>query len=574
MATSGQPLDTEVQTATYLSSSSDSTIVAADIAPSGSVVLGGVFAGSTQDELPLPVPETLLGGGGGSAIIRLSADGRVALSLSSLPAGWGDLRDLQVHPLDGTIAVMTENTVAIVSADGSSIVWSDASLAGEGLRVAIAADGTLAYLLDGPTDTKLVVLDGAQTFMGSASLPFTIDGDVAVDAATESVVVVGSDQASPTLRTTFAISMSYDAQTTNFQPYTWNSAELTGVGATADARLVRAVFGRDGQLYLLGESTGGNSLFNRDPLDLNTPVSNVLTDSYDQTSNLSSRDITYVTRLDPATGAFGTGKFLLGRLSSSAGNTLRPLDIAADEIGRVHVAGLAGFGLPNRNAPPTINGSPVGAYAGLDPWIYVMEPDFATRLVWTPPIGSGGQGSVTAVAAGAGTNVFAGSLSSGLIFGTPGGLQTAPGKVPSSGNRAAFAIVQVGSDFTQPLSIDLQPATVAVDEGDEAKLEVSVTGGTPPYSYFWHFDGEPIEELNGPVFFGATSSTLTVSPAGPSVFNGGVFDVVVTDDQGAVVTSDAAQILVNRQFTTDLNSDGVTDFFDTLRFLEAVDDGG
>lgn len=82
-----------------------------------------------------------------------------------------------------------------------------------------------------------------------------------------------------------------------------------------------------------------------------------------------------------------------------------------------------------------------------------------------------------------------------------------------------------------PLAIT-GPLDAAACAGGAARLEVSASGGVPPYAYQWRQDGADVA--------GATANPQDLAPLLPS--HAGSWDVVVRDSAGASATSGAARV--------------------------------
>ncbi len=98
-----------------------------------------------------------------------------------------------------------------------------------------------------------------------------------------------------------------------------------------------------------------------------------------------------------------------------------------------------------------------------------------------------------------------------------------------------------------PPSITVAPVATTVAERQVATLSVSA-GGSPPLSFQWFKDGNPISAANNP---SATSSTLTVTntlPSGRVVSipsDSGMYHVVVTGSTAPTAASTPVQVTVN-----------------------------
>jgi hypothetical protein len=170
----------------------------------------------------------------------------------------------------------------------------------------------------------------------------------------------------------------------------------------ADSRLYRVTVGGDGQIAVLGESAGGNSVFRWDGQDFITPTL-VKYDAYSDTYNSSSTHMLYYAKVDAGTGVVMAGQYAVPRLSTGKANTFRARDgaIASDANGNLIIGGLSFSGTPERNEN-NFSGEFVGPYAGGDDMMLLqVSADLKTRIRWTPlarqPGGGGMMSAVDAV---------------------------------------------------------------------------------------------------------------------------------------------------------------------------------
>ena len=144
--------------------------------------------------------------------------------------------------------------------------------------------------------------------------------------------------------------------------YGWKGQDVADLELMADTRGYRLAMGRDGKLYLGGESAGGNTIWMRCSLDLKKAVNQVEGDQFQHAYNTSANHILAVVRLDPKTGASEMATLLLARIASKGnkGNTLRMRAIAADEQGNVYVGGALASSPPK--SPGSFGREGGGAY--------------------------------------------------------------------------------------------------------------------------------------------------------------------------------------------------------------------
>jgi len=390
-----------VSAATYLGGSGSDNGTAVDVAPDGTLVMGGTFSGYTP---PGITPVTLLNGTNG-AIVRLSSNGRSILSMTRIGTR---VTDLEVTG-SGQIVVCGDFGVAVLNATATSTVWSAAP--GTGNRCAVGSDGTVAVLVGG----SVYVYDNAGNAVANWGVSGSAKNDLAVDGGNQQIIVTGFVQDNgykcSQLQNAFVRSFSYSGQA-KWKSYDWNKVQAGDLSLCADTRGYRVAIGRDGKLYFAGESAGGNTIYSRDPKNISTALGQdrlPKTDMYNNPYNTSSNHITFYARLNPVDGSLEKGQFLLSRLSSGKGNTILPRSIMADTNGRLYVAGISACCSENRK-DQQLAGIPIKPYEG-DAFLLIVRPDFGARVHWTPFPGGG----EPAVSVRNGTAAFVTSSTSGNL---------------------------------------------------------------------------------------------------------------------------------------------------------------
>jgi hypothetical protein len=387
-----------VSAATYLGGAGNDSATALDVAPDGTIIVGGVLPGVNLGSAPI----TLLGGGDG-AIMRLDSAGRKVLSVSRIGAS---VSDLEVSA-DGRIATCGDFGIAMLDSAAKNVVWSVKP--GSGSRCAIGGDGTVAVMGGG----SAYVYDASGKPLGNWAIGGSAQNDIAVDSANQQVIATGFTQVSGNLQTPFIRSWSYSGA------LKWKSYDFgteAGKAGGADSRGERIAIGRDGKLYFAGSINGGTgvSVFARDPKNINQVLGKdkaVSTDNYNTPTNVGSVKMTWYGRYNPVDGTLELGQSLLTRLGPNKGNKGNSIGvdaIMADETGAVYLSGGAAASIANRDTQQ-VAGVTVGPYSGDDAYVLVVQPDFKQRRVWTvfggPSGGSGGgrgvsvRGNVAAVAA-------------------------------------------------------------------------------------------------------------------------------------------------------------------------------
>jgi hypothetical protein len=189
-----------------------------------------------------------------------------------------------------------------------------------------------------------------------------------------------------------------------WKDYGFSAQELApnGGGACADTRAHVVSTGRDGFLYFVGHSAGGNSMFGKSPKDARAGAKNVTANGgYNQPFNMHAEHITYYTKLDPKDGTQVQGQFLLARRANNSGNTLLTDAIFADANGITYLGGVTDTFIAN-SAKLTISGiqAPPGGF-----FVEILSPDWKKQLTWT----NFGTGHVYGIAAGDGVVAVVGT---------------------------------------------------------------------------------------------------------------------------------------------------------------------
>ncbi len=417
-----------VCSASYLGGSGDDAGSAVEIAPDRTVVFGGTIAGTNLGKTPYNLP------GGNGAVIRTDFTGRNVLSVTRVG---GSVDDLDINRSDGKIAVVGDFGLSLLSRDGKQRLWTKnlgsggGATASNGRRVAVSSLGGVATLFN----KKITVFTGTGQQVGQFTPSGSSIEDLVIDGSNRSVIVTGFTQkdggACSQLQVAFIRAYDYTGKL-KWTAYDWSQSQAASRGSScADTRGIRLALGRDNQLYFAGESAGGNSIYRYNPnFSNNQSAPNVLSDQYHNPFNTSSNHITYYARFN-LSGLIQKGQFVLPRLSSGKGNTIRPSAITADQSGNVYIGGISAAYLANRDQL-TISGKRLGTYAGGDGFLLVVSPDFRTRKLWTAWTGSAASSTtVRGIAAVSGTAAVISTSQGGMLTVSP--VQANPG-----GGKDAF----------------------------------------------------------------------------------------------------------------------------------------
>ncbi|MGQ9549513.1 MAG: hypothetical protein ACUVWS_12865 [Roseiflexus sp.] len=373
-------------TATYLGAAGADELNGAAFAPDGTLVVAGTLPGYTPPGASLFVHPGATNG----AVLRLSANGSSALSILRIG---GIVRDLDMNT-SGDLVVCGDMGVARLSADATSVIWSASP--GDATRCAVGADGVVAALVG----NTVFVYDQNGALTNNWTATGTSAADLVVDSARSLVIVGGYTQVNSTLQLPWIRAYAYNGSVR------WRSYDVSAApGLGADSRVERLAFGADGKLYVAGSINGGigASIFSRDPKDITLALGPrlVKSDEYSDSTNTGSVKIAWFGRFNPEDGSLELAQGLLTRRTSDKkGNSVSIRAIAADERGRVFLAGDAACCIRNRDQQ-RIAGTPVGPYELGEGYVALVSEDFRQRLVWTPYAGptiSGGSSGANALA--------------------------------------------------------------------------------------------------------------------------------------------------------------------------------
>ena len=458
-AATGFGADFAVQTATYIGGTSpNEEWNAVDIAPDGCVVVAGALPeGNPFGNVRLV---DLLGGGYG-VVARFAPGGTNAVSVSRL----GDWIDDMETGEDGSIGVAGSFGVAVLSADGASVVWKDDAIirgtkaaqfrnqtppfkqeryTKRASRVAVGADGTVASIQSaekvfgaGPKQGHLYVWDRTGKRLCDVPLvKYKYLEDVCVSASNKLVIVGGFNTYAADskhmkdhpIHMPFIVAYSYDG-TVKWEVYNFSAEASYAQNTFADSRVQRLTIGRDGFLYMGGYIHGGDYVWALDPLDVaKRSTHDTGYDSYSRAANMGRGiDQSYFAKFDPATGRILQGQVLLCRVNADGSgkpSQIQIKGIQADKKGNLYLSGYCEKFIKNRDAC-MIDGVAVGPYAKPEPFLLVVTPDFKTRKVWTV-FAQHGEAAAWGVSVRNGEAVLLGGVYEGTVIATGNAFQQAP----------------------------------------------------------------------------------------------------------------------------------------------------
>ena len=195
----------------------------------------------------------------------------------------------------------------------------------------------------------------------------------------------------------------------------------------ADTRLYRATMGRDGYLYIGGESAGTATIFRwrGEPMteEEQRGQTNPFLSRIDENSSLhnsGAAHLPYYARVHPTEGRLITAQMSFPRRNDTKAGAMRIGDIATGADGTLYFGGRASAFVPNRDSL-TLNGvSTLNEYDGGEQSWMAIAPDFQSRKFWTVLAEDSGKGIVQGVDVGYGYSAALSNVERGTVPVTAG----------------------------------------------------------------------------------------------------------------------------------------------------------
>jgi hypothetical protein len=307
--------------------------------------------------------------------------------------------EIEVMP-KGSVVVLAANSLTVFDQNLDTILWSktlpNSGPLGTGddygRKISVSKDNKIVVL----NAKKFMVYDAAGLELGSSqTFTDTWVADVEIDSDNGSIFISGFNQSTngPCAQIQLAYVRAYD-YTGNFKwkAYGWSHLDAgnNGLGVQnnsanncADSRAVKLkVSPKDGSLFMLGRSDGGNSVFRWDSHQLWKEILNVSMDYSNNASSLSSGSAMYIIKMNPVNGDSSVYQVHTARLSNPKGNTMKAYDIDIDNDGEIFVTGAAAYQIQDRPLQ-TVDGQSIGVYSGADGYVMQVSEDFTKKRFLT-----------------------------------------------------------------------------------------------------------------------------------------------------------------------------------------------
>ncbi len=328
-----------------------------------------------------------------------SGQGRLYPAATGTPGSPQELNSgeglLHLEGDDDSLLVVATNTRVFTASPASPASPVGLLVEGESekRRVSIGTDGTVAVMTRN-NEVQVFFQDTVSSASsGQAAAPdltITLDRsyseDIAVDSAQGLVYVAGFDN--KTLPSGNPVQVAYlTAYSLSDGSYQWKLFGFDGSDLSnniADTRLYRVNLGRDGNIHILGESAGTQSIFRYNGREFSGNQVLRSFDFYNDLWNTGSAHFTYHAVADPENRRVEHGQFTMTRLSDGGSNSFRIKDgdITADPEGRIFIGASAAAHIAHRNAQ-RISGQYIGTYAGGEPSLLGIAPEYRQRTMWT-----------------------------------------------------------------------------------------------------------------------------------------------------------------------------------------------
>lgn len=374
---------------------------------------------------------------GSSMIVRFDKTGRSVKGATVVADFIFDIDAIKVGK-SYRVVVATELGVICLNARANRPLWLH-GMNKQPSRVKIAPDGSVVALSG--NEVILISAEGKEIKRKSIKKDWVMD--VAISTEHKSVYVCGFGKVSTDMgmvQVAFLYAFDLDLKM-KWKNWDWPGSVVQR--QYADTRALRLKIGPDGNLYVLGQATGGKNIFRWGPRDVNTLGNLFETDRFTQSFDVTDAGMAYVARLDAGTGDIliaqtilaieDDGKGKVSQFETSWGFKAIG-DVAISSSGHVYIGGVINAGLPD-HALLKVDGKHVGSpKQGPDAVMLVLSPDFDQREIWTSFATEGVDRSsqVRSITVSEGVWVFNAAVHRGGMITTDGAIAKEPPFSPSS----------------------------------------------------------------------------------------------------------------------------------------------
>jgi hypothetical protein len=374
--------------ATWLGGPNADSIGGVAIAPDSTILIGATLPGADFASWQPERQE----GTGDAAVLHISADGKRLLAVLRRA---GTLDDLRADDAGNVYLIGSAGCAKLNPSLRTE--WS-LDISAKGGRIAPGPEGT-AIVLVGQT-VRILARDGK--LAKEWTIPDRRVHDIVCDVASRLVFVTGSNIPGPQEGAIPFVHAFDLAGKKVWTAHDWSREQVAAEKLGAGSVGLRLVLSKDGELYVAGESRGGNTVWGCQTDNLKEKL-RPKADPHQAPYGIGSQYLTFLAYLDIRSGRVLESTMLLGRAEKDRGSSMRPAALAVDTEGRIYVGGWAGATPPVSPGAVGLRGEGEGAF------FCVFDRNFR-RLYAARLCG----GTTTAIASGVGGIVVAGRAHDGL----------------------------------------------------------------------------------------------------------------------------------------------------------------
>lgn len=419
----------QLQTGTYLTPDGAGEAVGTGILADGRIA---VALNADPNQFSVQPKKLYQKADGQGLVLILSADGS---TVNDLFIADEKIYDLDIPANSNSIGVAGSSQYGRIDVSSGDWAWN-AEYTSDKKRIALNAEAQAAVIIENGT-VRLHDTDGTQINEKSHQRSYTEDVEMAANG--QGYFIVGFDNKSLPGGNPVQVAYLnfYNTQgAMEWQRFGFDGGNLSS--NIADTRLYRVKRGLDGQIHILGESAGSQTIFRYDGQSYSGEEFLSQVDFYNALWNTGSAHIAYHAKLQPASGKLTHSQLTMSRLSEGKSNSFRVGDIHADAGGSVFITGKNSYQMANR-AAQRINSQYIGAYHG-DPSLLAVSPNYQNRHAWTSFSQDMGTGMGKAIATDNNKVVALFDAEEGQFF-------TTSNAAYSSGSGVYLAVLPIHGNF-------------------------------------------------------------------------------------------------------------------------------
>jgi len=309
-------------------------------------------------------------------LVILSSDGTKVISAYSIGKTILDL-DTSKTSNSNSIILGTSDGIFDIDISTTTLNWQY-NYSSSFKRVSYSTNHVAAIL---DNDVIAVFDESTGKLLWNVTADRAYTEDILISSSEDLVIYGGFDN--KFLPSGEPIQVAYlDAYSISTQAFVWQRFGFSGSvlsNNVADSRIYYIDIGSDGNIYILGDTAGTETIFryNGTAYEGDVFVSDI--DVFTDLTNTAGAAISYQARLN-FEGTLLGAQLTMARLPDGLSNTFEVGGISGDVNGNLHIVGTSAAFYANRPGT-TINSIPVGQYHG-DPVYLGISADFQNRNTW------------------------------------------------------------------------------------------------------------------------------------------------------------------------------------------------